>query len=178
MVALMEFHQGVLMAEVTMIEVESEAVHSLGYDEENKELHVRYKRKFRHIENPAISRTYIYLSVPRGLYDAMMKPDVSKGKFLREHIASGQFMLKSTDEEQGEFLAAVRKKEEECEKSSAEAQALIAETQSLLPQERLMEGAKQEFAWEANSTAIDEKVLTVNTAAELLRAERLGEAGL
>jgi KTSC domain len=61
---------------VTMQRVDSSNVHSVGYDPEAHELHVRFH------ESPGL---YVYLGVPPKLFDALLNTR-SIGSFLNKEI--------------------------------------------------------------------------------------------
>jgi hypothetical protein len=58
-----------------MTSVSSSHVHSVGYDSENSELHVKFKS----------GGTYVYKDVPQSEYDGLVNAD-STGKYLQSNI--------------------------------------------------------------------------------------------
>jgi hypothetical protein len=59
--------------------VKSSWIESLGYDEEDGELHV----KFRH--GRGVVKAYIYVMVPREVYEKMLRAE-SVGRYYQTHI--------------------------------------------------------------------------------------------
>ncbi len=63
------------MSEVKWKEVESSNIDAIGYNEENQELHIRFKS----------SAEYVYTDVPASVYQGFLDAD-SKGRYLNTVI--------------------------------------------------------------------------------------------
>ena len=77
------------MPEIKMTEIESSSVHSVGYDQEAKQLHVTFRGR----DGAELPARYVYDDVPREIYDGLIASD-SKGVYFREKVKTGKFKFK------------------------------------------------------------------------------------